>query len=149
MSAASELLRLGDRAAEAIPLAVANCITKEEARQIVQLHKRSGQSVSDCVHQSLLTRPKIERLELILGGLLSPDAQKQAESLGNDGASKLLARRLAQSFPRVFFRSVRVNADRFSLMLEASAAGQLRDQIAPLSVESRVTELLEQPVKHP
>jgi len=144
MSAASELLRLGDKAAQAFPLALSNNISKEEARQIVQLHQRSGQPIDACVKQSLLTRPRIEQMELIIGTILDPLAKAHCAQLGNEDSTKLLSRRLAQRFPDLFFKSIRVNADKFSLLLDTPVSRTFRESIAPNSVESVVNAILMQ-----
>ena len=142
MSTASELLRLGDLVTEAIPDAIANNLTKDEARQVVQLHQRSGKSISDCMRQSLLTRPRIEHLELIIGSLLSPAAIGLASVLGNEESTRLLSRRMAARFPEIVCKAVRVNGDRFSIMLDSEAASALRQHAGSSTVEQVITDLL-------
>jgi hypothetical protein len=144
MSTAAELMRLPDTesAGAAIKAAVQNRFTKEEARQLVQISERSGETVDGCIKRVLLTRPRVERSELIIGTLLSPIAQKKVAEIGDEPATKRLRLLLAHQFPDVVCQSVRIRCGRFSVLVSEDNADKLRKGLAGRSLETVVTQLL-------
>ena len=145
MSTASELLRLPSPTAvqHAMHAAAEHNLTREEARQLVQIQKRSGQSVQDCVNSVLRTRPHVERSELIIGSFVSGEARARITSLGNEASARMLKRILAREYPDVTCRAVRVNEDHFSLLLSIEDSARLRSALKSKSVESEITRLME------
>jgi hypothetical protein len=146
MTAAAQMCRLPN--AELIrnlaTAAIENKMTKEEVRQVVQIFSRSGKTIQECIQQALLTRPKIERSELVLGSLLTEDAKVRVANLGGDLVSKQLQKLLAKYFPDVFPKSFRINQDRFSLLLTMDDAAKFRSQLRGKSIEGTISELVEQ-----
>ena len=145
MSTGAELLRLptAELVDQAIRAAVENGLTKEEARQVVQIFERSGQGLAECIVRALKTRPRVERSELIIGSLLSESAQRVAAELGNEESTHKLKLALAKRYPDVLCRATRINGDKFSLLLDEAEAGKLRQKLGGQSVESMVTEVTE------
>jgi len=143
MSTAAELMRLDSEelVRTAIKAAVEHSITKEEARQIVQIRERSGDPIQQCINGALKTRPRIERHEMIIGSLLSKDARDRSEKLGGEVLSKKLKIALAREFPNVICRALRVSGDRFSLLFAEEEAKKFRSKLAGESIESMVTRL--------
>ena len=145
MSVATELMRLHrDFLFKAVGAAVSHSMSKEEVRQLVQIQARSEQSVDDCIEQVLKRRPRIERSELIIGSLLTGDAQDLSNKLGNEELAKRLRRSLAKRFPEVICQAVRVNGKRFSLLFAEKAAQDFRNLLSGKTIESTVTELVEE-----
>lgn len=145
MSAATELQRLPDDAItrEACVLAIAHQMTRDEARQIVQIFERTRAPIAECVERALATRPKIEHSELILGSLRTAQSQSVVAKLGNDKAAKAVRLAMARRVPEVIPKSLRLNDGRFSLLLDRDAAIALRQAIAPATVEAFITDLAE------
>ena len=126
MSTAAQLSRLEspDNIRLAFTAAVENDITKEEARQIVQIFERSGKPLAECISTALTTRPKVIRSELIIGSIISESARQKVAALGEDLATRKLRMALARNFPAVVAQSLRIANNRFSLLLsEAHAKG--------------------------
>ncbi|MFC1816510.1 hypothetical protein ACFL0M_11385 [Thermodesulfobacteriota bacterium] len=145
MSVATEIMRLSkDSLYKAIDAIVSNSMNKEEVRQLVQIQSRTDQSVDDCIQQVLKTRPRIERSELIIGSLLTGDAQELSNKLGNEGLAKHLRRSLAKRFPGIICQAVRINGKRFSLLFAEKAAQDFRNLLSGKTIESTVTELVEE-----
>lgn len=146
MSTAAELMRIPsiEVAADAIKAAVEHSLNKEEARQLVQIMERSKDSLTTCLNKVLLTRPRVERSELIVGSLLSPLAQERVSRLGTELAVKKLRLLLAKNFPSILCQSVRIRDGRFSLLFPDNNGTELRKLLKGVSVETTVTRLLEQ-----
>ena len=144
MSTAAELLRLpGEDQPAALRAAVEADLTKEEARQVAQIHQRSGLPLAECLDQALKTRVRIERSELILGSVLTEKAQSFVRSMGPDKATARLKRALAGRFPDVVMQSVNLKLPRFSLLLKEEDAAHLREALKGQTVEKAVTGILE------
>lgn len=144
MSTASELLRLEDTAEveDALRAMIENDLTKEEARQVVQIRRRSGRPIPQCVSEALLTRPRIERQELIMGAVLDAGAVQEIQRMGDDEASRVLQRKLAATLPDVMVQLARVSGDRFTLLLKEDEAVKLRKEVGASPLERWVTDLL-------
>lgn len=144
MSTAAELLRLPDNelVTSAIKAAAQYRLTKEEARQLVQISGRSGEGLQECIGRVLQTRPRVERSELIIGSLLSPEAQRNATELGEEQAARRLRLLLAHYFPDVVCQAVRVRAGRFSVLFSEEDAAKLRQRLAGRTLETVATHLL-------
>lgn len=146
MSTAAELLRLGspDLIREAVTSAIEHDLSKEEARQVVQIRARTSEPIDECVRRALATRPRIERSELILGSLLSGAAKQIARQLDNDALARKLKLVLAGRFPNVVPKALRINGDRFSILLSEADAISLREALEGKSIEATLTELVEE-----
>ena len=142
MSAASELMRLDsdEEVVEAIQSAIEFAMTRDEARQVVQIRTRADVPVRECVERALHTRPKVERTELILGSFTTPKSAALAKELGDGASEKRLKRVLARNFPEVICKSVRVNGTRFALMFEEAQAKKLRASIGVSSLEGVISD---------
>jgi hypothetical protein len=144
MSTATELLRLStpEETNEAIRKTIEYDLTKDEARQVVQIRFRAGLPVAECVERALSTRPRIERKELIIGKVLDTRAVRLIADRGPATVSRLLQRKLAARFPDVICQRVSAAAGRFTLLLKEEEASRLRGALAGSSLEQAVTDLL-------
>jgi hypothetical protein len=148
MSTASELLRLSeigsDNFREIFKKSIECELTKEEARQLIQIHKRSGKSPYDSLEETLKTRPIIQKSILILGSLLSAKAKDNAEkSIRESGMRKIYAT-FARKFPDISLQVFKINSSRFSLLLSEENEKKLRNAIGDISVEEVITKTIEQ-----
>ncbi len=145
MSTASELMRLeaANLIREAFTAAIEHELTRAEARQVVQSRQRSGAAIAECIERALATRPRVERSELILGSFLTERAKRIVDSLGNDAAARRLKLEIARCLPKVVPRALRVNDNRFSILLSEDVAKDLRAGLSGKSVECVLTELME------
>jgi hypothetical protein len=145
MSTAAELLRLEslETVLEAFKAAIEASLTKDEARQVIQISQRSHRPILECVQQALLTRPKITRHELIIGSVVSRKARQIVVKLGAETVTKKLRLALARHYPTIVAESVRVSEQRFSLMFTAADAASFRQFLGGASVENTVTRHVE------
>jgi len=145
MSSATEIQRLAEPELirQAAIAAVENDFSRAEARQLVQIRTRTGVPLPSCVESVIGTRPKVERSELIIGSFLTEKAKAGCASPGNDAAARGILLRLASRFPDITARALRINGDRFSLLLSAEDGTRLRQLIAPQSVEALLTSFAE------
>jgi hypothetical protein len=145
MSTAAQLVRLKtpERVRAGFKAAVENDMTKEEARQVIQILERSGKPLPDCISTALATRPKIIRSELIIGSLVSDAAKKRVEELGEVNATRKLRMGLARNFPEIIAQSFRIANGRFSLLLSEEHGQKLRLAVAPASIEVMISGMAE------
>jgi hypothetical protein len=144
MSTASELMRLGNPKdiSVAFRAAATHGLTRSEASEVVQISRRSELSVEQALSRALATRLVVQRSELVLGSLLGTNAMNSARALGNEQATRLLRRELAAVYPAVTCASVRVNGNRFSILLSEQDAAALRCAIGTSSIEEAVSKLM-------
>jgi len=145
MSAASELLRLDDRDAirQAIMAAIEHELSRDEARQVVQIRDRSQESLAECIQRVLSSRPRIERSELVIGSLLTQEARDAAARVGDTTAARKLGITLARRCPEIVLRAIRMTGERFSIMFNENDAEKLRAALGPKSIEEAVTDIVE------
>jgi hypothetical protein len=145
MSTAAQLVRLktSENIRAGFKAAVEHDMTKEEARQVIQIFERSGKPLAECISTALATRPKVIRSELIIGSLVSDAAKKHVEELGEANATRKLRLALARSYPDIIAQSLRVSNGRFSLLLSEEHGKQLRSLVAPASIEVMISGMAE------
>jgi len=145
MSTAAELLRLGspDLIREAATSVIEHDMSKDEVRQVVQVRTRSSEPIQECVRRALATRPRVERSELVLGSLLTETARQVVQKLGNDVSARKLGLALAQRFPEVVLKALRINGNRFSILFSEADAAVLRAALQGKSIEATLTESVE------
>ena len=148
MSTASELLRLdgtsNDVLKEIFRKAIECELTKEEARQVIQIFKRSKKNPLEAFEEALNTRPIIQKSVLILGSLLSSEAKNKAEASINESGMRKIYATFARHFPDISFQSFKINSPRFSLLLSEENEKLLKKSINPLSVEEGITKTIEE-----
>lgn len=88
-TAGSEIARLEDKQEQLVlaTAALANRFNKSEIMQVVQIRKRSGKSIKECIKIVLNQRPVIERRHVIIGSLQSEklkDSLKEISQLERD-----------------------------------------------------------------
>ena len=88
-TAGSEIARLEDKQEQLVlaTAALANRFNKSEIMQVVQIRKRSGKSIKECIKIVLNQRPIIERRHVIIGSLQSEklkDSLKEISQLERD-----------------------------------------------------------------
>lgn len=145
MSVASELMRLDSdmMTQAAVKTALQYGMSKSEARQLVQIVKRGEKNLETAVDLVLKTRPKVERRELIVGGITSETAQSAVLARGVDISAKKLKLDLAKLCPDVFPKSVTISSNTFSIMLLDGDTAKLHQCFSGRSIEESITSLLE------
>ena len=144
MSTASELLLLNDpkHVEEGMKAALELDMTRTEAQQLKQIYRRTKASIKDCVQRVMSSRTLIERSELVLGTLVTPEAREIQSHLGDEEASRRLRLRLASLHPNVTLKSLRIKGHQFSLLLLEEDAAKLRAAIGSKSIENFLTDVL-------
>jgi hypothetical protein len=146
MSTAANLIRIREPELieKAFTLAIENEITKDEAKQLIQIYNRSDISVENCFDKILSSRTKIEKSELILGSILSDQAKEKLILIPKDVLLKKMKMELARKYPNVVILGLKLGPEnRFSLFLSASDGVVFRKLIFPKTVEQTITFLLE------
>lgn len=147
MSTAFELLRLQNLSADNLRLLFKACIesdfTKEEARQLVQIHTRSLKPPLVALDEVLKTRPVVQKCHLIIGSLLSDHARENAKSLLKETGMRKINSAFVKLFPDITAQVFRVTNGKFSLLLSEKDNDLLRQSIGNVSVETKITEILE------
>ena len=145
MSVASELMRLDSEkmTQSAVKAALQYSMSKSEARQLAQIVKRGEKNLEAAIELVLKTRPKVERQELIVGGITSEAALSSVLARGEDASAKKLKLDLAKLCPEIFPKSVTISTNTFSIMLNDGDTVKLHKCLSGGSIEERITALLE------
>jgi hypothetical protein len=116
-SAAFELSRLDiqEDQREAASSVLAHGFSTSEVRQLVQMRKRSGKPLDDCVHAVLKMRPQIERRHVFIGSVLREDVRKRLTDLSQQKRDEAIKRVLGQRFGHLKARG-RLGTERFTLV---------------------------------
>ena len=73
-----------------------NKLTSREVRQIVQLHKRSGRLVEECIKEVLGMRPIIERRYVFIGTIVNRDVKEYLSELTQAERSPIMENAVKQ-----------------------------------------------------
>ena len=146
-SSAVEIARLPD--AEQVPAAlsaIANHLTRTEAKELVQLRLRSGRPLDDCVREVVDMRPRVERINVFLCKLTEAAVSEQLSAIGQDQRDEMLTTILRRECPGLDSRlDVRLGEESFIIAGDDAAAEVLRTRFADLELE--LTALLSQELK--
>lgn len=145
MSTASVLLSLRDLESIrwAFAAVLANSLTRDEARQLVQVSDRSKLPLPECLQTVLNGRPRVERQELVIGQLRSKRVQELLLERGPNEAARLLRVELARRFPEVTALSVRVSANGFSVLFSERDIALLRAKLGSVTISEAVNRFFD------
>jgi len=126
-TAASEVARLDDPDGQ-LQLCHAGLqhqLGSAEMKQILQLHQRSGQSITDCVTEILQLRPRIQRIHVFLGAVNSSDVQQRLAALSQADRDVALRSAVSSAFPRLGKFGCRLGSERFTVTGNEEVSAEL------------------------
>ena len=126
-TAASEVARLSDHEGQ-LQLCHAGLqhqLGSAEMKQILQLHQRSGRSITDCVTEILRLRPRIQRIHVFLGAVNSPDVRRRLAALSQADRDVALRSAVSSAFPRLGKFGCRLGAERFTVTGDEEMSAEL------------------------
>lgn len=91
-------------------------LTFDEVVQLVQIHKRSGKSVDDCIKSVLDLRPVVVKRYLYIGTILSKDLDVYLSSISQIQRDELLKQALDSLFNSTNIVSGRLSKNNFTLV---------------------------------
>lgn len=126
-TAASEVARL-DKPGEQMQLCQAGLqhqLGSAEMKQIMQLHRRSGQSIEDCVAEILQLRPRVQRIHMLIGEVTSPDVRRRLAAISQAERDTLMRSAVKQAFPKLGKCGSRLGAERFTVTGDDGVSAEL------------------------
>lgn len=116
-TAASEVARL-DKPEEQRQLCQAGLqqqLGSDEVKQILQLHRRSGQSIQDCVVEILRLRPCVQRIHVFIGEVTSPDVRERLATISQADRDAAMRPGIKKAFPTLGKFGCRLGPERFTV----------------------------------
>ena len=97
---------------------ITNQLRSKEVQQVVQLRKRSGRTLVECLNEVVGMRPTVTRIHLILGTITNTDVQEKLSNL-----SQIERDNLFRDISSVMYRGVkklsgRLGTNRFSIVTD-------------------------------
>jgi hypothetical protein len=126
-TAASEVARLEDPAdqLQLCQAGLQNRLGSSEMKQILQLHKRSGQSLSDCIEEILKLRPRTDQIHVIIGGITEPALRERFAASSQAERDKWLHQAVKKAFPALARFGGRLGLDRFTITGDKAVSAEL------------------------
>jgi hypothetical protein len=115
-TSATEIARLdeADDKRAAVEAAIAHSLSSSEVRQLVQLRKRSGRTMADCIEGVLKMRPQVEVRHVFIGSVVEA-LRDRLRSLGQYERDELFAGVVRNAFGGLR-PSGRLGVERFTLV---------------------------------
>ena len=144
MSTAAHLARLKSAQDQGILFKAIkdNKLTKAEANEIVTYFGRSGETLEDCIHEILNSRPKVTENRIIIGKLTSNQLTKNLRNTQFLERNKLLRKVLDENLVALPYNGAKLNIDSFviygdknSLIYLSSLKGGFEEYITKLLLE--------------
>jgi hypothetical protein len=126
-TAASEVARLDDPAdqLQLCQAGLRNRLGSSEMKQILQLHKRSGQSISDCIEEILKLRPRTAQIHVLIGGITEPALSARLAAVSQAERDKWLHQAVTKSFPALARYGGRLGPNRFTITGDKAVSAEL------------------------
>jgi hypothetical protein len=135
---ASEISRLEsiDEQAEACHGALRHGLTSGEVKSLVQIRKRSGKPLVECLEEVIRLRPTIELRQVVVGAVTDESVRERLRSMGQYSRDDVLSKAIKSAFPEIREFAGKLGADRFTV---AGAQAALAPLLAHQGVEDQVT----------
>ena len=120
-SAAAELARISDRDDQKTIgfLAAQKMLTKDELRQVVQIHKRTDRDAQEVVDEIVGMRPSVEVTQIFLGSIKDPNLITELRDMTQGDRDRLFSGVLAGQGPTQGVQG-RLQPETFSLVMSGS-----------------------------
>jgi len=113
-------------------------LKKTEVEQIVQIRKRSGRQISDCIDEVVGMRPRTTVVNVVVGAIESSPLNKQLASMHQVERDALLRKVIETHFPTLRNYSVRQGGSKFTISVDGEDWNLLRAKADKL--EDMVTD---------
>lgn len=112
-------------------------LKKTEVEQIVQIRKRSGRPISECIDEVVGMRPRTTVVNVIVGAIESVPLNKQLAAMHQIERDALLRKVIETNFPTLKNVSVRQGGGKFTISVDGkdlnlirSMSDQLEDMVS-------------------
>jgi hypothetical protein len=126
-SSASEIARLDNHEDEETLFqgVLTHRLSGSEVRQVVQLKKRSGRPVRDCLDEVVGMRPRVEKRYVYVGALTFGDVKNKLEAMTQNERDDLLRRVVQHTFPSAAPALSKLSPTTFTLVGDAQFGEQM------------------------
>lgn len=126
-TAASEVARLDDPDGQMqlCRAGLQHQLGSAEMKQILQLHRRSGQSIEDCVAEILRLRPRIERINVFIGAVTSPEVRQRLAAISQSDRDTAMRTALKNAFPGLGNFGCRLGTQKFTVTGDEGVSTEL------------------------
>jgi hypothetical protein len=90
-------------------------LSKAEIEQVVQLRKRSKQSIDDCIAEALRMRPQVQKVNVFIGAVAAPEVRARLAALNQAQRDNVLRVVIQREFPALRRVSCRLGVDGFTI----------------------------------
>jgi len=115
-----------DEQKEATREVMANQMSKEEVRQIVQLRQRSRRRIVDCINEVLRMRPTLTRHHVFLGAITDDSLKRFLRCLNQSDRDDLLVGLIRSEYGIHGKTSARLGVERFTIVTDDDGAVRLK-----------------------
>jgi hypothetical protein len=124
---ASEIARLDDpdEQMQLSQAALEHQIGRSEMQQIMQLHKRSGKSLGECVAEIMQLRPRVQRIHVFLGAVTSANVSQRLSKMSQAERDRALQSAVTRAFPRMKRFGARLGPERFTITGDDGVSAEL------------------------
>lgn len=113
-------------------------LKKTEVEQIVQIRKRSGRQISECIDEIVGMRPRTTVVNIIVGAIESEPLNKRLAAMHQVERDALLRKVIEANFPTLKNISVRQGGTKFTISVDGEDWNLLRSKSDKL--EDMVTD---------
>ena len=120
-------------------------ITRKETEQVIQIHRRSGKQIADCVTDVLRLRPQVETRHVLFGAITSEEEKQYFSALAQKDRDKLMKQALILVLPDGYSVDSHLSSGSFTIVSNhdlTSLLGVAADQFEEI-VNSKLAELRE------
>ena len=144
MSVASELAPIRPRGErrKAFKAALDYGLSKRDAQQLKQSHRREFGDMDDCIRAALNAKPRVERTEVIVGAINDDKVQQVLQSMPPVERAAAFEGILSEEFPSVRRLGSVLNVRYFSISLDPEDSEELRNILGNETLENAVSRLL-------
>lgn len=114
---ASEVARLGkpEEQMELCQASLENQLGSAEMKQVLQLHRRSGRPIEDCLTEVLRLRPIVQRIHVFLGEVTSREVRERLAALSQIDRDRAMRSAVKSAFPGLTGCGCRLGPTRFTI----------------------------------
>lgn len=136
-SSAAEMARLEDQQDQdaLVQGALTHRLSGTEVRQVVQLRKRSGRTLRECLDEVVGMRPRVEKRHLYMGVIVLPTLRSRLEVMTQRQRDELLRATLRQVLGPISVHLAKLGPTSFTLIGDAKFGEQMSNKKDTLEQE--------------
>ena len=141
-STLAELARLAPHdQMQAVDSVLRHGLTWKEVVQLVQIAKRSGKAIDDCIADVLNLRPEVVTRHLFVGAITSEHLARQLRATNQSNRDRLFTQALSRLVDSDYLAKGRLGDDKFTILSDHDLPKLLGTD--PDELEKTINELLE------